>query len=152
MKDPFELQRFVDAQDGDGVYPHALRELREGRKRTHWMWFVFPQLAGLGRSATAQRYALSGTAEASAYLEHPVLGDRLLECVNALLALDTSDPIAIFGDVDAAKLRSSMTVFDQFSPSESAFMRVLQQYFGGEPDTATLDLLRRASESGGSST
>ena len=111
MSNPGELSRFVSAQDGGDTYAAALRELREGRKRTHWMWFVFPQIAGLGRSQTAQHYAISGLAEARAYLAHPVLGPRLVECAHALTTLPTSDPVQVLGPVDAQKLRSSMTLF-----------------------------------------
>ena len=141
MTDASGLQRFVDAQDGGGTYDSALRELRAGHKRSHWMWFVFPQVAGLGRSATAQHYAISGLDEARAYLAHPVLGPRLVECAAALTALDTSDAVAVFGGVDAQKLRSSMTLFARAAPDEPAFRAVLDRYFGGVEDTATIDRL-----------
>ena len=137
------LQRFVDAQDEGGTYATALAELRAGRKRSHWMWFVLPQLAGLGRSPTAQRYALADLGEARAYLAHPVLGPRLLECVEALLALRSSDPVAVLGDVDALKLRSSATLFARAAPDEPRFGEVLDRYFDGQPDGATDDLLSR---------
>jgi uncharacterized protein (DUF1810 family) len=139
----YDLDRFVAAQDADGTYDAALRELRAGRKRTHWMWFVFPQLAGLGRSATAQHYAVSGLDEARAYLAHPVLGPRLRECASVLTGLDCTDPVAVFGDVDAQKLHSSMTLFALADPDEPLFRRVLEQYFRGVPDEATVDLLGR---------
>lgn len=139
--DPFGLQRFVDAQDRDGTYDQALRELREGRKRSHWMWFVFPQVAGLGRSAAAQRYAISGLEQARAYLAHDVLGPRLRECARALAELPASDPVAVLGDVDAAKLRSSMTLFAAAAPDETVFQRVLDRYFDGRPDPATSERL-----------
>ena len=132
------LQRFVDAQNSSGTYAAALAELRAGRKRTHWMWFVFPQVAGLGRSAMAQRYALSGLGEATAYLGHPVLGPRLLECARALLSLEETDPVAVLGPVDAQKLRSSMTLFARAAPEETVFTEVLARFFGGEPDPETL--------------
>ena len=135
--DEFGLQRFVEAQDRDGTYEQALRELRGGRKRSHWMWFVFPQVAGLGRSGTAQYYAVSGLDEARAYLAHPVLGPRLRECAAALTGLDAADPVAVFGPVDAQKLRSSMTLFAFAAPDEPVFARVLDQYFGGSRDEAT---------------
>ena len=141
MTDAFRLQRFVDAQDGGGTYDAALRELRAGRKRSHWMWFVFPQIAGLGRSATASHYAISGIEEARAYLAHPVLGPRLVECARALTALGTSDPVAVFGSVDAQKLRSSMTLFAAAAPDEPVFGQVLDQYFGGAHDEATTSRL-----------
>ena len=138
MSDPFDLQRFVDAQDGGDTHQQALAELRAGRKRSHWMWFVFPQVAGLGRSATAQHYAISGLEEARAYLAHPVLGPRLVECARALTALETTDPVSVFGGVDAQKLRSSMTLFERADPGEPAFGAVLDRYYSGERDPATL--------------
>jgi uncharacterized protein (DUF1810 family) len=141
MSAPFDLQRFVAAQDTGGTYGAALRELRAGRKRRHWMWFVFPQLAGLGRSSTAQHFALSGLDEARAYLAHPVLGPRLLECTGTLTALDTADAVAVLGSIDAIKLRSSMTLFAEADPSQPLFQNVLDQYFGGRPDPLTLELL-----------
>ncbi|WP_448616120.1 DUF1810 domain-containing protein [Modestobacter sp. URMC 112] len=139
--DGFGLQRFVEAQDRGGTYEQALRELRAGRKRSHWMWFVFPQVAGLGRSGTAQYYAVSGLDEARAYLAHPVLGPRLRECAAALTGLDAADPVSVFGPVDAQKLRSSMTLFAAAAPDEPVFVRVLDQYFGGSPDEATTSRL-----------
>ncbi len=132
-----DLERFVRAQDG-GVYDGALRELRAGAKRGHWMWFVFPQVAGLGRSSTAQHYALSGLAEARAYLAHPVLGPRLVECAQALLELSGRDPVRVLGSVDALKLRSSMTLFEAAAPDERVFGEVLERYYDGERDGATL--------------
>jgi uncharacterized protein (DUF1810 family) len=138
--DPFELSRFVTAQDAHGTYDQALAELRRGRKQTHWMWFVFPQLAGLGRSATARRYALSSLAEARAYLAHPVLGERLRECAQ-VVADAADDPVAVFGGIDAMKLRSSMTLFLRAAPSEAVFAAVLNRHFAGEPDAATDELL-----------
>ncbi len=135
--DPFDLERFVRAQDGGGTWPAALAELRAGRKRTHWMWFVLPQLAGLGRSAMAQRFGLRDLAEARAYLAHPVLGRRLVECARALTALDSADPVEVFGDVDAQKLRSSMTLFARAAADQPVFREVLDHFFGGELDDAT---------------
>jgi len=132
---PFDLQRFVDAQSQ--TYAQALAELRAGHKRTHWMWFVFPQLAGLGRSGMAQRFAISGLEEAHGYVAHPVLGRRLVECARALTALDTADPVEVFGPVDAMKLRSSMTLFAVAAPDEPVFREVLDHYFGGDLDEAT---------------
>jgi uncharacterized protein (DUF1810 family) len=142
VSDAFDLQRFVDAQDGGGTYGRALAELRAGAKRSHWMWFVFPQLAGLGRSATAQHYAISGLPEASAYLAHPVLGPRLLECAGALTQLDVTDPVAVLGSIDAQKLRSSMTLFAAAAPDEPVFGQVLEQFFGGARDPETTARLR----------
>jgi uncharacterized protein (DUF1810 family) len=134
--DAFDLERFVRAQGG-GVYEQALRELRDGAKRSHWMWFVFPQVAGLGHSPTAQRYAVSGLAEAHAYLAHPVLGPRLVEASQALLELSGRDPVRVLGSTDAMKLRSSMTLFEAAAPDERVFGEVLERYFGGERDEAT---------------
>jgi len=138
MTDSFNLQRFVQAQYPviDGV----MGELRAGRKRSHWMWFVFPQLAGLGRSPTAVRYALSGAEEARAYLDHPELGERLKTCCRLILALPGDSPEAVFGPIDALKLRSSMTLFAAVS-EDAVFSDVLVKYFGGREDGATLDLL-----------
>jgi uncharacterized protein (DUF1810 family) len=137
VSDPFDLERFVRAQDG-GVYDGALRELRAGAKRGHWMWFVFPQVAGLGRSSTAQHYAVSGLSEAQAYLDHPVLGPRLVECAQALLDLGTTDAVRVLGSIDAVKLRSSMTLFERAEPEAAVFGDVLDRFFGGERDDATL--------------
>ncbi|MGY1636631.1 DUF1810 domain-containing protein [Geodermatophilus sp. SYSU D00742] len=139
MSDPHSLDRFVQAQDG--VYEAALRELRAGAKRGHWMWFVFPQVAGLGRSPTARHYAVSGLPEARAYLDHPVLGPRLVDCARALLDLDTTDAVRVLGPVDAVKLRSSMTLFEQAGPEAAVFGAVLDRFFGGERDEATLTRL-----------
>jgi uncharacterized protein (DUF1810 family) len=138
VSDPSGLRRFVDAQRD--TYDQALAELRAGRKRTHWMWFVFPQIAGLGRSGMAQRFALSGVQEARAYLAHPVLGPRLVECARALTALDVDDPVAVMGSIDAVKLRSSMTLFARAS-DEPIFREVLDHYFAGAEDDATVSRL-----------
>jgi uncharacterized protein (DUF1810 family) len=134
------LDRFVEAQNRGGTYEEALAELRAGRKQSHWMWFVFPQVAGLGRSDTARFYALSGVDEARKYLEHPVLGPRLVECVEALVSLPGSDPVAVMGVTDAQKLRSSMTLFlHAAGESERAtFKAVLDMYFKSAEDEATL--------------
>ena len=132
-----DLQRFLDAQDEGGTYEAALRELRAGRKTSHWMWFVFPQIAGLGRSPMAQRFAITGLPEARAYAAHPVLGARLRACALALTQLPGSDPVAVLGPVDAEKLRSSMTLFSAASPDEPVFAAVLDQYFAGARDEAT---------------
>jgi uncharacterized protein (DUF1810 family) len=116
-------------------------ELRAGRKTSHWMWFVLPQVAGLGRSSTAQHYALDGLDDARAYLAHPVLGPRLRECAEALAGLGTGDPVAVMGPVDAIKLRSSMTLFARAAPGEPVFAQVLDRFFGGDEDPATLSRL-----------
>jgi uncharacterized protein (DUF1810 family) len=130
-----DLRRFVDAQEQ--TYEQALAELRAGRKRTHWMWFVFPQIAGLCRSGMAQRFAIRDLDEARDYVAHPVLGPRLVECARALTALDTEDPAEVLGDVDAKKLRSSLTLFTLAAPGEPVFREALDHYFDGELDEAT---------------
>ena len=135
-----DLQRFVDAQDG-GVYERALAELRAGEKRSHWMWFVFPQIAGLGRSETARFYAIGSLDEARAYLDHEVLGPRLVESAKALLEIGSSDAEAVLGSIDAMKLRSSMTLFARADPEQPAFTQVLERYFDGRADSATDRLL-----------
>ena len=137
MTDQHALQRFVDAQDAGGAYFDAVRELRDGRKLSHWMWFVFPQIAGLGRSSTAQHFAISGLPEAVAYLAHPVLGQRLRECAGALTALPETDAVTVFGPVDAQKLQSSMTLFSLAAPDERVFRDVLEQYFDAATDDGT---------------
>jgi uncharacterized protein (DUF1810 family) len=137
MDDPFQLQRFVAAQDADGTYDEALSELKNGRKVSHWMWFVFPQLAGLGQSFMARKYAISSRAEARAYREHPVLGPRLTACVQVLLAGRETEAVDIFGGIDAVKLRSSMTLFQAAAPEDGAYQAVLDKYFDGRADPAT---------------
>jgi uncharacterized protein (DUF1810 family) len=179
--DPYDLDRFVAAQDAGGSYGRAIAELRAGRKTGHWMWFVFPQLAGLGLSATAQRFAISSLGEARAYLRHPVLGPRLTQCATILTELgeqtaergkqsaepgkqsaepgkqsaepgkQSAEPgkqsaEQVFGEIDAMKLRSSMTLFSRAGPSEPAFGAVLGQYFDGKPDPLTDRLLADAGE------
>ena len=136
---PFDLQRFVDAQAQ--TYDQALSEVRDGEKRTHWMWFVFPQIAGLGRSGMAQRFAISGLPEARAYAAHPTLGRRLLESARILTNLDTADAVAVFGPVDAQKLQSSMTLFALAVPEEPVFRQVLDHYFDGAKDEGTTSRL-----------
>jgi uncharacterized protein (DUF1810 family) len=141
MDDPYGLERFVAAQDDAGTYRRVVAELRAGAKRGHWMWFVFPQVAGLGFSAMSQRYAIGSLAEATAYLAHPVLGPRLVECARILAATQGKSAATIFGDIDAMKLRSSMTLFMTAAPDDPLFREVLDKYFGGEPDGATLERL-----------
>jgi uncharacterized protein (DUF1810 family) len=131
-----DLERFVTAQDSGGTYQRAVAELRNGRKTSHWMWFIFPQIAGLGRSAMAQAYAISDLAEAKAYLAHPVLGPRLIECAEILAAHRGLSAEQIFGGIDAMKLRSSMTLFANADPNEKIFKRVIDQYYDG-PDLET---------------
>ena len=134
-----DLTRFVDAQRD--VYEQALSEIRSGRKRTHWMWFVFPQVAGLGSSSTSQHFAIHDRAEAQAYLDHPILGARLLECARALLDLDAGSASEVFGYPDDLKLKSSLTLFGEVSGPESRFAQVLEKYFDGESDQRTIHLL-----------
>jgi uncharacterized protein (DUF1810 family) len=135
--DDFNLQRFVDAQDRDGSYERALAELAHGRKQGHWIWFVFPQIQGLGSSQTARFYAISSLAEATAYLKHPVLGPRLATAAETLLKLPARDPAAILGELDAMKLRSSMTLFSHVQDAAPVFSRVLDEFYGGRGDDAT---------------
>jgi uncharacterized protein (DUF1810 family) len=134
-----DLERFVAAQDG--VYAQALAELRRGAKRSHWMWFIFPQIAGLGQSAMARTYAIASADEARGYLAHPVLGPRLIEATGAVTAAAGSAE-AILGGIDAVKLRSSMTVFAAVADDPTPYRAALERFFGGEDDTATLGLLR----------
>jgi uncharacterized protein (DUF1810 family) len=138
MTDPFDLDRFLRAQDP--VFRDVLGELTRGRKQSHWMWFVFPQVAGLGFSAMSQRYAIGSRTEAEAYLAHPVLGPRLIECTRLVLAVDGRTINAILGAPDDAKFRSSMTLFSAVS-DEPVFGEALARYFGGERDGATLEIL-----------
>ena len=138
MTDPFRLQRFVDAQQG--VYPQARAELAAGCKRSHWMWFVFPQLKDLGRSATAQHYGIASKAEAQAYWAHPLLGNRLRECTELVLAVEGRSAHGIFGSPDDLKFRSCMTLFAAVT-DEPIFRRALARYFGGQDDEQTLRLL-----------
>jgi uncharacterized protein (DUF1810 family) len=132
-----DLDRFVSAQDAGGTYDGAVRELRDGRKQSHWMWFVFPQIAGLGLSSTSRRYAIASLAQARAYLSHPVLRRRLVECAGIVATSPAESAEAIFGAVDAMKLRSSMTLFHRADPAEAVFGEVLDRYFGGTSDPET---------------
>ena len=137
--DPFDLERFVSAQSGS--YARALDEIRAGRKRSHWIWFVFPQIRGLGLSPTSQHYGVSGIDEARAYLSHPILGSRLRECAEALLALEGRTASAIMPYPDDLKLRSSMTLFERVAGPDSVFSRVVEKYYQGHRDERTLELL-----------
>ena len=139
MNDSSDLSRFVDAQNAHGTYEQALKEIRAGDKRSHWMWFVFPQIAGLGRSSTAQHYAISGLDEAKAYLAHPVLGPRLAECVQAIPA---KAPASVFGSLDTMKLHSSLTLFTRAGGGD-VFTDALIRLFGGREDAGTVGLLPR---------
>lgn len=140
MNDPFDLERFVEAQQL--VYARVLRELRAGHKTSHWMWFVFPQIAGLGGSPMAIRYAIASLAEARAYLDHPVLGPRLIECCEILEGLESRTAEAIFGYPDVLKLRSSLTLFSRaVGEHDSVFDALLAKYYEGNPDPQTLALI-----------
>ncbi len=139
--DDFNLQRFVDAQDRAGAYDRALGELEHAHKESHWIWFVFPQIQGLGSSQTSQFYAISSLAEATAYLKHPVLGPRLDTAAETLLKLPARDPAEIMGGLDAIKLRSSMTLFSHVEDAAPVFNRVLDEFFAGVRDEATERLL-----------
>jgi uncharacterized protein (DUF1810 family) len=137
--DQFNLARFVSAQEGS--YDVALAEVTRGRKYSHWMWFIFPQLRGLGRSSTAQFYGIGGTEEARAYLDHPLLGPRLIAVCQAALAVEGRSALEIFGSPDDMKLRSCATLFAQISSPDSVFHKLLDKYYGGQPDARTLELL-----------
>ncbi len=140
MPDPFNLQRFVDAQEP--VFEQVLAELRQGRKRSHWMWFIFPQIQGLGHSAMARRYAISSLEEARAYLEHPVLGPRLRECVRLLMQIEGQSIKQILGYPDDLKFRSCLTLFSQATGDNQIFLDALEKFYGGEPDLLTLEQLQ----------
>ena len=137
MDEQADLDRFVNAQNDGGMYDNAVRELRGGRKKTHWMWFVFPQIAGLGHSSISRLYSIASLAEARAYLQHPVLGRRLVECAGIVATSPAESAESIFGPVDAMKLRSSMTLFDRADPAEPVFRAVLDRHFGGRSDPET---------------
>ena len=140
--DKYNLKRFLDAQADS--YTDALHELETGQKRSHWMWFVFPQFAGLGLSSTSQRYAIGSTAEALEYLRHPMLGARLLECTRAINRLEGLSARRVFGTPDDMKLCSSMTLFELVAGPNPEFGNALEKYFGGRRDSRTLELVRRA--------
>lgn len=140
--DPFDLERFVAAQRAN--YDDALAELRAGRKTSHWMWYVLPQLRGLGQSAMARRYGIASLDEARAYLAHAVLGPRLRACVDAMNALPGSDPVRVLGAIDGVKLRSCLTLFLAAAPADPAFSAALAKYYGGNADERTRALLRNA--------
>jgi uncharacterized protein (DUF1810 family) len=140
-EDPYGLSRFLDAQKES--YATAVSELRLGKKSTHWIWYVFPQVDGLGFSETTKHYSIKSLAEARAYVEHPILGARLKECVGILLSTQGLDAEEIFGEVDTLKLRSCMTLFDFAAPNEDVFSSALERYFQGLRDETTLKILRR---------
>ena len=140
--DPFDLERFTKAQDGYPGYEEALEEISRGRKQSHWIWYIFPQIAGLGYSSNSRYYAISSLDEARAYLAHPVLGTRLRECAEAVLGVEGRSASAIFGSPDDMKLRSSMTLFAAASNPGSIYSQVLEKYFGGRPDSETVRRLQ----------
>jgi uncharacterized protein (DUF1810 family) len=142
--DPYDLRRFLSAQEND--YQRALSEIRNGRKRTHWMWYIFPQVDGLALSATSKQYSIKSLDEAKAYLDHPILGARLRECADAVVRLEGLSARGIFGAPDDLKLRSCATLFACVSPPDSVFDRLLEKHYRGERDSRTLELLGRASK------
>jgi uncharacterized protein (DUF1810 family) len=144
MDDSYNLQRFVDAQNP--VFAQVCSELRAGQKTTHWMWFIFPQIAGLGSSSVARKYAISSLDEAKAYLNHPVLGPRIKECTRLVLSIEGRAVGEIFGTPDDLKFRSSLTLFAHAEPAEQAFQDALRKYFGGEEDSLTVAQLMRESK------
>ena len=139
MADTYNLQRFLDAQQSD--YSVALEEIRRGRKQSHWMWYIFPQLLGLGYTSTSTFYGIKDLDEAAAYMEHPVLSGRLIEICNALLTLESNDARKVFGSPDDVKLRSSMTLFSLVPNADKIFKSVLEKFFNGRQDEKTLQLL-----------
>ena len=140
VTDPFDLNRFIEAQEA--VYDRALSELRNGRKETHWMWFIFPQIAGLGTSPMSHRYSIRSVAEARAYLDHPILGPRLIECGNAVLAVENRSATEILGKPDDMKMKSCATLFEYVSQSENIFTEILIKYYDRKRDSRTLDLIQ----------
>jgi uncharacterized protein (DUF1810 family) len=137
MEDPYRLKRFLDAQNCSGTYKTVVSELRAGQKMGHWMWFIFPQVAGLGRSHMSREFGISSVAEAQAYLRHPVLGPRLRECARILMGIEGKSATEILGGIDAMKLRSSMTLFMSAEPEEPIFREVLAKYYHGSADHET---------------
>ena len=139
--DPYNLQRFLDAQAP--IYQQVCAQLRAGQKRTHWIWYIFPQIAGLGKSAMSQRYAISGAQEAEAYLRHDILGQRLMECTRLVLAVEGRSILQIFGAIDSQKFQSCMTLFAQVQPEAECFRKALDMHFGGKFDDLTIQYLAR---------
>jgi uncharacterized protein (DUF1810 family) len=146
VEDPYHLARFVAVQGNGDTYDQVTAELRQGQKVSHWMWFIFPQLAGLGQSPISRRYAISSLKEAKAYLSHRVLGPRLIECAGIVARVEGRTAEKIFGVVDARKLFSSMTLFHRAAPDEPSFRQVLEVYFEGQEDEATVHLLEAVPE------
>ncbi len=142
MSDIYNLQRFLDAQDS--IYEEVLKELKQGRKTSHWMWYIFPQIKGLGRTATAQKFAISSLEEAQAYLKDPILGSRLRECTHLVLDIENRDIQKIFGYPDYLKFRSSITLFLEATKDNKIFNDTLLKYFEGQPDQLTLDILKNS--------
>jgi uncharacterized protein (DUF1810 family) len=138
VTEEYKLERFVNQQDLDGMYDRAVSELRAGRKLSHWMWFIFPQIAGLGNSPMSQKFAISSLPEARAYLRHPILGPRLTKCTQILVGINGKSATEIFGATDAMKLRSSMTLFAHAAPDDPVFRAILDKYFNGSPDNNTV--------------
>ena len=141
MEPNHHLQRFIDAQKQD--YATALDEIKNGRKRSHWMWYIFPQIQGLGFSSTSQHYAISGLQEAAAYLNHPILGQRIIEISKVLVQLDSSNASQVFGSPDDMKLKSSMSLFASVPNADAVFQQVLDKFFQGNKDQKTLSILER---------
>ena len=139
MKDQNNLTRFLEAQEH--VFARALQEIRNGRKTSHWMWYIFPQISGLGSSGMSRLYAIKDMAEAKQYSDHPVLGQRLVEITSELLNLENNDPAAVFGHIDSLKLRSSMTLFSLLEDAHPVFQKVLDKYFGGKKDANTIRIV-----------
>lgn len=146
MDDPYNLWRFVEAQEP--AYAAVCKELRDGQKKSHWMWFIFPQIAGLGSSALARAFAITSLAEAETYLKHPILGPRLIECTRLVNCIEARTAQQIFGSPDDLKFHSSMTLFAQAAPENCAFKKALQKYFAGEADRLTLERLRQTPRPG----
>jgi uncharacterized protein (DUF1810 family) len=141
MTDQNNLTRFIEAQEH--VFARALQEIRNGRKTSHWMWYIFPQISGLGSSETSRFYAIKDMTEAKQYLDHPVLGQRLVEIASELLNLEVNDPATVFGDIDSMKLKSSMTLFSMLEDTHQVFQKVLDKYFGGNKDMNTIHIVNR---------
>ena len=140
----YDLERFVSAQEGEPNYRNALSEIQAGHKETHWIWYIFPQLKGLGKTENSERYGIKNADEAKGYLSHPILGARLLEITEALLRLNENNPQKVMGGIDAMKLRSCMTLFATISKKNSLFHQVLDKYFDGEMDMLTLNILKKS--------
>ena len=148
MSHAYDLERFVDAQNADGTYVRAVDELRRGRKTSHWMWFVFPQISGLGVSGMSRRFSISSLAEARAYFRHPILGPRLVECAQLVIAVQGKTVYDILGSPDDLKFRSCMTLFSRAAEDPGVFGQALNKYFSGEPDALTLERILELGDQG----